>query len=81
MTAPTKILDLTGYRCPIPVIRLESALRSLPAGAQLTVFADDPVAAIDIPASCRDAGHPCERLPDEAETCVFRVTRAAKAQD
>lgn len=79
-TAP-QTLDLTGYRCPIPVIRLESALRDLPGGAQLTVFADDPIAAIDIPASCRGAGHGCERLPDRGEICVFRVTRAAKAPE
>ncbi len=71
-------LDLTGYRCPIPVIRLEAALRALPDGAQLTVFADDPVAAIDIPLSCREGGHDCERRPDQDEICVFRVTRGRK---
>ena len=72
------ILDLTGYRCPIPVIRLEAQLRALPEGAQVTVFADDPVAAIDIPLSCREAGHDCDRRPDRGGTCVFQVTRGPK---
>lgn len=72
-------LDLTGYRCPIPVIRLEARLRALPKGAQLTVFADDPIAAIDIPLACREGGHLCERQPDKDGVCVFQVTRGGKA--
>lgn len=76
--APT-ILDLTGYRCPIPVIRLEASLRKLPDGAQLTVFADDPIAAIDIPLACSEGDHGCERLPDQDGVCVFQVTRGGKA--
>lgn len=68
-------LDLTGYRCPVPVIRLGAVLRKLPAGAQVTVFADDPVATVDIPQFCREAGHGCEPRPAAPGTCVFLVTR------
>ncbi|MEM8770020.1 MAG: sulfurtransferase TusA family protein [Pseudomonadota bacterium] len=74
-------LDVTGYRCPVPVIRLEAALRNLPEGAQLLVFADDPIAAVDIPHACREAGHTVARLPDRGETCVFQVTRGPKAPE
>ena len=79
MSKDPKILDLTGYRCPVPVIRLEAALRSLSKEAQLTVFADDPVAVIDIPLACREGGHDCARLPDREGFCVFQVTRGGKA--
>lgn len=71
-------LDVRGYRCPVPAIRLGAALRDLPAGAQVAVLADDPVAAVDIPQFCREAGHPCEALPAEPGTCVFLVTRTVK---
>ncbi len=81
-SGPT-ILDTTGYRCPVPVIRLEAALRRLPDGAQVTVIADDPVAAIDIPHFCREAGHGVKRLEDKKEggggICVFLVTRGTKS--
>ncbi|MHA7873538.1 MAG: sulfurtransferase TusA family protein, partial [Hyphococcus sp.] len=70
-------LDVRGYRCPVPVIRLESLLRTLPEGAQVTVFADDPVAAVDIPHFCREGGHAAQRLDDENGACVFQVTRGA----
>ena len=71
----TNELDLRGYRCPVPVIRLEAALRALPDDARIVAVADDPIAAIDIPHFCREAGHLVERLPDRAGACVFMVTR------
>lgn len=81
-TQPTdnpEILDATGYRCPMPVIRMEAKLRRMAAGERLLVRADDPVAAIDIPHFCREAGHDAARRPDEgppdAPVCVFLVTR------
>lgn len=79
MGKPTDIpglLDLSGYRCPIPVIRLEAVLRRSPKGAQVTVFADDPIAAVDIPHFCREAGHKVVRLDHEGDGCVFLVTRS-----
>ncbi|WP_425411173.1 sulfurtransferase TusA family protein [Hyphococcus sp.] len=73
------ILDLTGYRCPLPVIRTEAALRGMTPGDQVLVRADDPLAALDIPHFCREAGHKVEKKPDEGKpdrpVCVFLVTR------
>ncbi|MBY0420686.1 MAG: sulfurtransferase TusA family protein [Parvularculaceae bacterium] len=71
-------LDLTGYRCPIPVVRTEAVLRGLPLGATLKVLADDPLAAVDLPHFCREAGHTVERLPSSPPLCVFLVTRGEK---
>lgn len=55
--AAVPVLDTTGHRCPIPVVRAEAALRALPPGGLLAVLADDPLAAVDIPHFCRQAGH------------------------
>ncbi len=72
-------LDVTGYRCPMPVIRMEAALRRMAPGSSLIVRADDPVAALDIPHFCREAGHEARRQPDQGPEewpiCVFLVTR------
>lgn len=69
-------LDARGLRCPLPVIRMEAALRRLLPGARLRVISDDPVAAIDIPHFAAEAGHPCQRLSADPGVCVFLVTRA-----
>jgi tRNA 2-thiouridine synthesizing protein A len=47
------VLDCLGRRCPLPVIALAKRLPTLPLGATVTVLADDPAAAVDIPAWCR----------------------------
>ncbi len=66
-------LDLRGYRCPAPVIRLEAALRRAPPGAVIAALADDPVAAVDIPHFCREAGVAARRQADEDGAAVFLV--------
>lgn len=74
----TPLLDARGYRCPTPVLLLEKALRSMPAGARLRVVADDPIAAIDIPHFALKAGASALREAPEplfaADACVFLVT-------
>ncbi|GIJ77871.1 tRNA 2-thiouridine synthesizing protein A [Micromonospora phaseoli] len=53
MTTPDEVLDCLGQRCPLPVIALARRLPELPVGAVIRVLADDPAAAVDIPAWCR----------------------------
>lgn len=65
--APNAALDLRGLRCPLPVLKTRKALLSLNPGDELTVLADDPLAAVDIPNFVRESGdefagqHPLER--------------------
>ncbi|MEU1809593.1 sulfurtransferase TusA family protein [Micromonospora sp. WMMD1076] len=54
---PDEVLDCRGQRCPLPVINLARLVPGLPAGAVVRVLADDPAAAVDIPAWCRMRGH------------------------
>jgi tRNA 2-thiouridine synthesizing protein A len=81
---PTEI-DAVGYRCPMPVIRMEAALRRAQEGDQFIIRADDPLAAIDIPHFCKESGHLSTRLPDEGRAsqpvCVFLVTRGPKPDE
>ena len=46
-------LDCTGLLCPLPVIKLAKTLPTVAVGDTVTVRADDPAAATDIPAWCR----------------------------
>lgn len=71
-------LDLTGLKCPLPVLRTRKALRALGTGRVLVVVCTDPMAMIDIPNLVREEG---ARL-DSAERCgdrlCFRMTASAK---
>jgi tRNA 2-thiouridine synthesizing protein A len=46
-------LDCLGLLCPLPVIKLAKLLPTIDIGDTITVLADDPAAATDIPAWCR----------------------------
>ncbi len=50
-------LDTIGLLCPLPVLKLRKRLQPLAPGQTVRVVADDPVAVIDIPAFCAEAGH------------------------
>ena len=54
--SPIEVLDCRGQRCPLPIIELARALPALPVGSVLRVLADDPAAAVDVPAWCRMRG-------------------------
>ena len=51
------ILDATGLKCPLPVLKLRKALENLSVGEKIILYADDPVAPLDVEHFCKTAGH------------------------
>jgi len=49
-------LDCRGLLCPLPVLRAAKVLRGMAAGDVLHLRADDPMAVIDVPHHCAQAG-------------------------
>ena len=50
-------LDATGLICPLPVLRARKRLMTMAPGQVLRVRASDPMAAVDLPHFCAQAGH------------------------
>ncbi len=59
------ILDATGLRCPMPLLKTKLQIASMSAGQQLEVVATDPGSARDIPAWL---GYTPHRLVEQHET-------------
>jgi tRNA 2-thiouridine synthesizing protein A len=68
------VVDARGLKCPLPVLKTEKALAALEPGAALTVLATDPIAKLDIPLLCRQAGHQCT-LSTEDEVLRFVIVK------
>jgi tRNA 2-thiouridine synthesizing protein A len=68
-------IDARGLKCPLPVLRLQKRLREVAAGDVVRLVATDPMAAIDVPHFCAEAGH--RYLGEEADggAAVFRVRK------
>lgn len=70
-----ELIDARGLKCPLPVLRMEKRLASLPSGAALTVLATDPMAKVDIPLYCRQNGHDCT-LATEGDVLRFSIVKS-----
>jgi tRNA 2-thiouridine synthesizing protein A len=53
----TTHLDALGLRCPEPVMMVRLQIRKLADGQTLSVTADDPSTARDVPSFCRFMEH------------------------
>jgi tRNA 2-thiouridine synthesizing protein A len=62
MRAMDEVLDLRGLKCPLPALMAKKAMARGASGAKLTVLADDPLAAVDIPHMCHGEGHAVESV-------------------
>lgn len=51
------VYDLSGLRCPLPVLKSRKRLAGMRPGERLWIVSTDPLAGIDIPAFARESGH------------------------
>ncbi len=72
------LLDVQGMSCPLPVLRANRALRTLPPGARLRVLATDRAAISDFRAFCRETGHDLLSFSEEAGVLSFTIRRRAE---
>ena len=72
---PDREVDARGLRCPLPVLRAGRELRAMRPGEVLRVLATDPMAAIDLPHFCAEAGHAHLGRTDEADHQVHLIRR------
>ncbi len=69
------VIDARSLICPLPVLRLGKVLRSKSKGTIVTIWADDPVAVIDIPHYCTLSGNRLISQSDIGEYQVYVVER------
>ena len=64
-------MDLTGLKCPLPVLKVRRQIGQMPAGSILVVIADDPAAPLDFDHFCQTGGH--DLLESVAKNGVFTM--------
>jgi tRNA 2-thiouridine synthesizing protein A len=71
----TKILDLKGLLCPIPVVKMAKAIKEVEVGQTIEATATDPGVMADIPAWCRTTGNELVSLEKQDKQFRFIVRR------
>ena len=70
-------LDLTGLRCPLPVLKARRQIGQMAAGAVLEVKADDPAAPLDFDHFCHTGGHQLLASTENNGVFMMRIAKFA----
>lgn len=68
-------VDARGLVCPLPVLRARKRLMGMAPGDLLRIVTDDPVAVIDLPHFCAEAGHTLVETSEEDGAQVWVIRR------
>jgi tRNA 2-thiouridine synthesizing protein A len=73
----TTILDATGLKCPLPVLRARKAMKAVDAGGLLEVKATDPGAVADFQSFCETTGAELVEWREDGGVFLFVIRKAA----
>lgn len=74
---PDATLNCEALLCPLPVLKARKKLLQMAEGAVLCLRATDPMAAIDIPHFCAEAGHSLISTAQDGAVQVYLIRRSA----
>lgn len=70
------VVDARGHRCPVPTLKLRRQMVDLPVGQGVILYANDPMAQIDVPHFCNQNNYLLLSTETRDEMWIFTVTRA-----
>lgn len=70
-------LDAKGLNCPLPILKAKKAIKELPPGGTLEVFATDPGAVADFEAFCKTTGNELLESSEDGGVYRFVIKHAA----
>jgi len=72
---PEILVEARGHHCPVPTLRLRRAAEEAPVGSILILYADDPMARIDVPHFVSQAGLEIIQREDLTSGFCFRIRK------
>ena len=68
-------IDLTPYRCPVPLVKLKMAVKAIGVGDSLHVQLSDSGSRQDVPAFFKNQGHSVEIIQDDENRLCVVITK------
>ncbi|MGI9142897.1 MAG: sulfurtransferase TusA family protein [Fluviibacter sp.] len=72
---PDRQLDVSGLKCPMPILRTKKALADMASGEVLEIRATDPATKDDFAAFARQTGHVLLQILPVDDCLVFYLKR------
>ena len=70
------VLDTSGLKCPLPVLKAKKALKAMAGGDRLTVIATDPGAMKDFHHFCEASGDTLVSASENDGVLTFVISKA-----
>ena len=70
------LLDASGLRCPLPVLKAKKALKAAAPGQVLKVLATDPDSPQDFENFCRTTGDELLSSTQDGDVFVYRIRKS-----
>ena len=71
----TRFIDLSGLKCPIPVLRLKKELSKERAGSIIRVITTDPATPKDFEIFCNKSGDKIIEYSQHSDNFIFRIKK------
>ncbi len=71
----THRLDVSGHKCPLPVMRLRRLINKIKNGEFIELKATDPMTLIDVPNYCRETGHEMVNMTEVNDYILYLVKK------
>ena len=73
----TKVLDLKGLACPMPVVKVSKGIKEVELGQVIEAISTDPGSLTDFPAWARTSGNEILKTEQDGNTIKFYIKRTA----
>ena len=70
------LVDASGLKCPLPVLKARKALQSLTDGDKLRVISTDPASPLDFKHFCNSKGHSRISVEEKEESFEFVIVKS-----
>ena len=75
------LVDASGLKCPLPVLKARKALQSLTDGDKLRVISTDPASPLDFKHFCNSKGHSLISVEEKEESFEFVIVKSCSQQN
>ena len=72
-----KVLDLKGLACPMPVVKVSKAIKTIEMGQVIEAHSTDPGSLTDFPAWARTTGNEILKTDQTGDIIKFFIKRTA----
>lgn len=70
-----KVIDATGLKCPMPILKCKKGMSDLASGEILKIMTTDKSAPKDFAAFCEQTGHHLQEIEEDKEKTIFYIRK------